>query len=231
MNKIKKSLPSFFSYINASLGLATVLFIANDSLEISVHLLIIAAILDGFDGFLARKLNSQSEYGKQLDSFADLLTFGLAPSTILWHLLYQRDNILTPIIFIVCAIYTFTIISRLSSYNSNTEKKVRFSGLPSPAGAIAMCSLLLFYNDFFKDNLSPTVDTIIIFYSLFIAWLLVSKISFGHVGRYLFGEYDFKKTIICTSYFTSLALYTSPIIFFSILLYTILGVYHTLKNK
>ena len=231
MSKIKKSLPSLFSYINASFGLSIILIVANNSIKVSVYLLILAAILDGFDGFLARKLNSQSEYGKQLDSFADLLTFGVAPSAILWNLLIQRDIIPIPVIFIVCTFYVFTIISRLSSYNSNTEREQRFSGLPSPAGAIALCSFLLFYNDFFKNNSSYIVDVVIIVYIIFIAWLLISKISFGHVGRYLFEQYDIKKVIICTIYFTSLAIYTSIILFFSILLYTLLGVFYTLKNK
>jgi len=82
--KIQKQIPNLFTLGNLTCGVLAILSIFNDELETAVYLVILAAILDFFDGFLARLLKVSGELGKQLDSLADLVTFGVAPSFMLY---------------------------------------------------------------------------------------------------------------------------------------------------
>jgi CDP-diacylglycerol--serine O-phosphatidyltransferase len=82
--RIQKQIPNLFTLGNLTCGVLAILAIFNDNLDQAVYLVILAAILDFFDGFLARLLKVSGELGKQLDSLADLVTFGVAPAFMLY---------------------------------------------------------------------------------------------------------------------------------------------------
>ena len=112
------------------------------------------SFLDFFDGFTARLLNVNSEIGKQLDSFADMITFGLAPGIIMYHLIILQPfkyqyyfGDFFEISYIAFLIPIFSSI-RLAKFNIDTRQSSSFIGLPTPASAIFIASLPIIINNY-----------------------------------------------------------------------------------
>ncbi|MCC6817295.1 MAG: CDP-diacylglycerol--serine O-phosphatidyltransferase [Bacteroidia bacterium] len=123
-----KQIPNLFTLGNLSCGVIAIHQIFNGSYENAFFLVILAAILDFFDGFMARLLRADGEMGKQLDSMADLVTFGVAPSFMLYSL---SDTISSPLrwSFILLAIFS---AYRLAKFNIDTRQTSSFIGVPTP---------------------------------------------------------------------------------------------------
>ena len=143
-------LPSLFTIGNMLLGFyAIVLGLRKDpgpDFRTAALLVFIAAILDTLDGRIARMTGTESEFGKEYDSLADVVTFGAAPAllTYLWGLRpFDRDAWLIPLFYMVCA------ATRLARFNVQTKvtDSRYFVGLPVPAAAGTICSILFFAPD------------------------------------------------------------------------------------
>ncbi len=158
-----------------------------------------AAIIDFFDGFLARLLNADSEMGKQLDSLSDVVSFGVAPGLILYQLLrisfaQEEESLDTSIIALLPAfIFTCAVAWRLAKFNISTHQKHHFEGVPSPAAALVVASfpLILLYQYF-------GIHTLFInkwfLYGIIIllSWLMLSRQEFIAMK---FSGYSFAKNI------------------------------------
>lgn len=136
-------LPSLFTIGNILLGFYAVVCGLDGQFLRASLLVFFAAILDGLDGRLARLTGTESEFGREYDSLADVLTFGLAPAllTFLWGLrAFFADAWLFPLFYLVCT------ATRLARFNVQTRivDSRYFVGLPAPAAAGAICSLLFF---------------------------------------------------------------------------------------
>lgn len=180
MNKITRNIPNAITCGNLLCGcLATVKAFEGD-LVWAAYLVGIAAILDFFDGFAARMLKVSSPIGKDLDSLADMVTFGLVPGVVMFMLLtnaikYGADEKLIP--FVAFIIVVFSAI-RLAKFNNDEHQKESFIGLPTPANAILICSIPLIMNSIhayganncfsFRVNYEDTVNT------NFIAFLILN---------------------------------------------------------
>ena len=105
--------------------------------------MLIGAFFDFFDGFFARLLKVSSDIGKQLDSLADLITFGVAPSIIVMHiLLFQnQDNTSFSNMHFVALIIPIFSALRLAKFNVSTNQDDSFIGLPTPANALFFISI------------------------------------------------------------------------------------------
>lgn len=146
-------LPSLFTIANMMLGFYAVVlgfrgFLAgSDGLfGIGALLVFAAAIIDGLDGRVARLTNTESEFGREYDSLADVITFGVAPALLafFWGLHeFGRIGWLVPLFFMVCC------ATRLARFNVQTRvvDSRFFVGLPTPAAAGAICSILFFAPD------------------------------------------------------------------------------------
>ena len=136
--------------------------------------MLIGAFFDFFDGFFARLLKVSSDIGKQLDSLADLITFGVAPSIIVMHiLLFQnQDNTSFSNIHFVALIIPFFSALRLAKFNVSTNQDDSFIGLPTPANALFFISIpfiQLYQKDHILNNLfsnSYILASLIICFSL-----------------------------------------------------------------
>ncbi|MEY2586752.1 MAG: hypothetical protein RLY11_601 [Bacteroidota bacterium] len=153
-----------------------------------------AAVVDFFDGFIARMLKADSEMGKQLDSLADVVSFGVAPGAIMYQLLriaiaaeplgMEKSSIfLLPALLIPLA-----AAWRLARFNLETSSHHHFTGLPSPAAGlfIATLPMILFYNLFDLQTLLANKWTLYTI-SLLISYLMISNIrllnlKFNHYG-------------------------------------------------
>ena len=151
-------------------------------------IILCAMVFDALDGFAARIFNAASMHGLQMDSLADMVTFGVAPAVmvaVMAHSLKESNYLL---IWALCAVYMGCAALRLATYNVHAmlEKKSgdKFSGLPSPGAAAGICSTVLFYSTTYKGDLEKLVWVLPV-YAAIMGLLMVSNITYPHVGRWL----------------------------------------------
>lgn len=140
--KIKSQVANLLTIINLSLGAFAIIFILQGELYSSLLLICLAAVFDRFDGIVARKLNITSELGKQLDSLCDLISFGVAPSLLLYSKVlfeFGMPGAMATVIFIAAG------ATRLARFNV-TETKGYFVGLPITAGGCLLTISFLLVN-------------------------------------------------------------------------------------
>lgn len=146
---IKKHIPNAITCSNLFCGCLAVVAIFEGNLSTASYLVGLAAILDFFDGFAARMLKVTSPIGKDLDSLADMVTFGLVPGILMVKLsgiaieLFNEQNahsIPQWASYLAFSIPIFSAI-RLAKFNNDTRQSDSFIGLPTPANAMFICSL------------------------------------------------------------------------------------------
>ena len=146
MNKIVKHLPNAMTCGNLLCGCVGIVSVFDGNLTTASWLIFLASLLDFGDGFVARLVNAHSALGKQLDSLADMVTFGALPAFILFALLHQTYPIATffadQLPYIAFSIAVFSAL-RLAKFNIDTRQSDQFIGVPTPANAIVVASLPL----------------------------------------------------------------------------------------
>ena len=145
---IKNHIPNFITLLNLLSGCIAIVFIFDDQLVMASYLIGLAAIFDFLDGFLARLLNAKSSIGKDLDSLADVISFGLVPGLILFKLInYSFENFMNSGITILIPYIAFLIpifsALRLAKFNNDERQQDVFIGLPTPANALLIASFPL----------------------------------------------------------------------------------------
>ncbi|MDX9941199.1 MAG: CDP-alcohol phosphatidyltransferase family protein [Bacteroidales bacterium] len=141
-----KHLPNAVTLANLFLGAVALVLAIEGQPQLSAILIAICAVLDFSDGMLARLLNARSELGQQLDSLADLVSFGMAPAGILYHYLQGAVHGLNPqalqnvLPFAAFFLAVFAGL-RLAIFNIDTRQTRSFIGLPTPANAAFFASL------------------------------------------------------------------------------------------
>ncbi len=191
-NIITGNIPNLFTSINLLCGLISILFAiaGGDNLVIAGYMIYIAAVFDFFDGFSARLLKAGSKLGKELDSLADLVSFGIAPSIILYIILKSSLRIKqfsfslpTLDFFILLTPMLVAIFSaiRLAKFNIDDKQKEVFLGLATPASAMLVASIPLISHFDTKDLvLFPMLD----------------KNTYFFVGAMMMGAYIVKPVVI-----------------------------------
>jgi len=157
--------------------------------------IVIGAVFDFFDGMVARLLHVSSPIGKELDSLADDITFGFAPSAIVFDYLRPETELLPFVVFVMAA---FSAL-RLAKFNLDERQALGFIGLPTPANALFWGSLIVGAGDWMKTApfIGPNLSLVILAGVLISCWLLVCEIpmfalKFKHWGwkgneiKYLF---------------------------------------------
>jgi len=134
-------LPNLFTSAGLFAGFYAIISALNNKFELAAVAIIIAAVLDGLDGRIARITNTQSKFGAEYDSLADVSSFGMAPALVMFEWSLHSLNKLG---FIACFLYVATAALRLARFNTQigVADKRYFQGLPSPAAAGIMVSLV-----------------------------------------------------------------------------------------
>ncbi len=174
--KITKAIPSIITSLNLTSGVIAVVLAFDGKIETAALFIIIASIFDFFDGFAARLLKAVSEFGKQLDSLADLISFGFAPAAILYNLFLIKNHDHKYLAFSVILIVVFSAL-RLAKFNIDEEQTTEFKGLPTPASALFIISVSYYcftnnnsLSDFFSNPYSIAGT------SMILSLLMVSNI-------------------------------------------------------
>ena len=140
MNKIKAAFPSFVTSLNMVCGVCASVLAMQGETRLAVVLIILAAVFDFCDGFVARLLHSVSEFGKQMDSLSDLISFGVAPSVIMYEFVVSNELFSRYVALFVLLIAVFSGL-RLAKFNIDPEQTTEFKGLPTPASALFVISV------------------------------------------------------------------------------------------
>ncbi|MDD7437384.1 MAG: CDP-alcohol phosphatidyltransferase family protein [Bacteroidales bacterium] len=139
--KIKKHIPNLISLSNALFGSIAIYFaLGYRNIDLAIISMIIAAVMDFFDGFSARKLQAFSPLGKDIDSLCDVISFGMAPAAMMVVALVTI-NFPFPVIALVIVPAS---VYRLAKFNHDTRQTVSFIGLPTPANALLLSGLAHF---------------------------------------------------------------------------------------
>lgn len=164
--------------MNLLCGATASVFALRGGVVPAVFFIFCAAIFDFADGFAARMLRSVSEFGKQLDSLSDLISFGFAPAAIMVNHIAANNVVggygyLLPLLLTVCAGI------RLAVFNIDTSQSVDFRGLPTPAVALTICSMFMPAR-FSSFNTTAIVNSPIMVIGLVVilSLLMVSHIRF-----------------------------------------------------
>ena len=205
--KARMILPNMLTLIGVCIGLSSIKFALDEKFKLSIIAIIFAALIDGLDGRIARLIKGTSKVGKELDSLTDVISFGVAPSFIMY---FWSLNNLGKFGWLLCLIYVVCVALRLARFNvsSNNEPSWKdnfFEGVPSPAGGILVLMPLIFSLSGF--------DFFIISYNILVPVFFIS-VSFLLISK--FPTYSLKKIIIPRS--MTVFLLFGIVLFFGLLL-------------
>ncbi len=154
MKNKKTFIPSLFTAFNIFCGYLAILKIIEGNYITACWLVFLAAIFDSLDGRLARMMNTASNFGVEFDSIADVISFGVAPSILLYNIYFNKMGILGVIISFSPLIFGGIRLARFNIQLVGFEKS-NFSGLPIPVAAISFISFAIF-NNYFWDEIHLT---------------------------------------------------------------------------
>lgn len=178
-------------------------------------LIFIAMLFDTFDGQVARLTRSTSDFGGQLDSLCDLVSFGIAPALLLVKMCPQFTELHRQTIWFIAALFASCATMRLARFNVETDDEddhSTFEGLPTPAAAAVIASFAMFsytlrnelhYEDF--NGFDQLLQWVLPPFALMIALLMVSRIPYPHVvTQVVRGDRSFRQLVVIV--FTLMAL-------------------------
>ena len=175
--KTRYLLPNILTLGGVCLGISSIKFSIDGNYSLAVIFILLAAILDALDGRIARLIKGTSDFGKELDSLTDFVSFGIAPVFILyfWELnKYGKLGWAITLIYSVCCVlrlarFNLTKIDKQQLWKSNY-----FEGVPSPAGGILILMPLIF--ELADLNINFNIKQLSPYFTVLVAFLLVSKI-------------------------------------------------------
>ncbi|MEK7269529.1 MAG: CDP-diacylglycerol--serine O-phosphatidyltransferase [Planctomycetota bacterium] len=212
-------LPSAFTFANLVCGFSAICLSSHaGGFERAAALIFLAIVLDGLDGALARKTGKSSAFGGELDSLADLVSFGIAPGFFLYMMSDPRLFIVLPgvqglsldaqkivssgIVLAVGSFYVICAAARLARFNvehdNPSRPKGEFEGLPSPAAAGMVASLVLLQSHtvvegtFFRANAE-----ILPLAGILSSWLMVSRVPYPHFLRLVGSSGRTGRAVVC----------------------------------
>ncbi len=175
--KTRYLLPNILTLGGVCLGISSIKFSIDGNYSLAVIFILFAAILDALDGRIARLIKGTSEFGKELDSLTDFVSFGIAPVFILyfWELnSYGKLGWAITLIYSVCCVLRLARFNLTKIDNKQIWKSNYFEGVPAPAGGILILMPLVV--ELSGINLNFDVRILAPFFTILIAVLLVSKI-------------------------------------------------------
>ena len=210
--KARMILPNAITLIGVCIGLSAIKFALDGKFALAVVAILFAGLMDALDGRIARLIKGTSRMGKELDSLADVISFGVAPAFIMyfWNLQY-----LDKLGWFVCLVYVVCVALRLARFNVTsseepTWKNNFFEGVPSPAGGIIVLMPLIFsFSGLEKFFLKINYDLVVPGFFIGVSLLLISTIP----------TYSFKKIVIPRT-MTKFVLFGMVLLFGSLLIYT-----------
>lgn len=230
MIKVSRSIvPNFFTVGNMFAGfMSVILGSLNRDLNLAAWMIIFAAFLDALDGKVARMTKSSSSFGVEYDSLADVISFGLAPSVLIYTYYFSEWRHVGIFISFFPLLFGGLRLARFNVQLMGFDKS-HYNGLPSPMAAITLASYILFIDEFFPGRVFPKFFLIL---TLVVCVLMVSTIRYEDIPRF---NYRKSRTVLLMSLLViflviTLIIYPKKLFFPYILLYILSGPVRTLSN-
>lgn len=177
------AVPSFFTLMNLFCGFLAITQIHEGRFDYACWLIVLAGFFDALDGMMARLANATSDFGVELDSLSDVVSFGIAPAYLVYAFGLRDFGALG---LIVAAMPALCGAVRLARYNINFdgEKKDHFTGMPIPVAAIFIVALILNFSDELQiarvtfNNLSTLIPIVFV-----LSFLMISNIPFDSIPK------------------------------------------------
>lgn len=205
---IRRNVPNFLTSMNLALGMVGICLVLGGNVNAGAYCIFFAAAFDFLDGFVARLLNVQGEMGKQLDSLADMVTFGVLPAMIMFSMIGSNsDSEYLPYLAFLIGVFSAW---RLAKFNIDERQSDRFIGVPTPANALLISTLpFLSEKSAIAQNLLSN-PIVLVGITILMSYLLVAELPLIALK---FKDYAFQKNV-----------YRYLIIFVSLILLIILGI-------
>ena len=189
-NIVTKHIPNTLTSCNLISGCIAIVFALSANYTMALTFIVVGAVFDFFDGMSARLLGVSSPIGKELDSLADVVTFGVAPSSMIYTLLLTLDKsgwnetLASAVPYVAFVMAAFSAI-RLAKFNLDERQTTSFIGLPTPANALFWAALIVGSEDMLVAQ--SHVILLLIVLVFISSWLLVAEIpmfalKFKHWG-------------------------------------------------
>jgi CDP-diacylglycerol---serine O-phosphatidyltransferase len=223
--RVFKHLPNLITLLNLTSGAVGVYYAIHGHLIVASYCVFISSVFDFFDGFVARLLKANSSIGKELDSLADIIAFGLLPAMIAMELLNQNTtNFWWPWLGVIIAIFSAL---RLAKFNVDERQTDQFIGLPTPANAILFASfplILASENWLFLTNPWVLSVIIVVFSLLLVAEIKLMALKFKSF-KWSDNKLKFIFIILSVISILTLAWMAIPIIILFYIFFSVLGNY------
>ncbi|MCF6318151.1 MAG: CDP-diacylglycerol--serine O-phosphatidyltransferase [Proteobacteria bacterium] len=227
-------LPNLFTTGALFAGYYSIIAGINGKFEIAAIAIFIAALLDGLDGRVARLTNTESAFGEQYDSLSDLISFGLAPSLLMYnwslHSLVDIHPIMGKIGWLVAFIYAACAALRLARFNSQNggAEKRYFKGLASPSAAALVAGFIWVGSDWVSVDVasepSRFITVVGLVVTLFAALLMVSNVLFRSFKDFdMKGRVPFVALLIVVMVFVLISIDPPIVLFAGFLIYALSG--------
>ncbi|MEC7030714.1 MAG: CDP-diacylglycerol--serine O-phosphatidyltransferase [Pseudomonadota bacterium] len=218
-------LPNLFTSLTLVSGFYSITLAMEGALDAAVHALMVAMVFDFLDGWVARRTNTVTAFGKEYDSLCDMVAFGLAPALTVYQLL-TWDSLLS---WLVPAIYSCAVAMRLARFNTKEGGSVSFEGLPCTVGGpfvVLAC--------YFMDTYSSVSGVLLALIAMGVALLMNSKIPYRSLKqnhRYFRGVIKLILPIVLSVSMLASPLNTLAIVLLLYILSPVLGIRRFVQQR
>jgi CDP-diacylglycerol--serine O-phosphatidyltransferase len=215
-------MPNFFTMGNMFCGfMAAVFALYVQNFTLAAWMIILASFFDAMDGKVARLANASSKFGVEYDSLADNVSFGLAPSALIYAQFFHNWGI----VGLLISFFPLLFVSiRLARFNVQLEgfEKSEFYGLPSPAAALTIATYILFLSEYFPGEIFPRLLTVL---TISVSVLMVSTIRYDVLPTFTFkgGPLNATYFVIIIIMFITALIFPKLLLFPYILIYVLSG--------
>lgn len=173
------AVPNAVTIGNMFCGFLAIMYSSSGRFDKAVIAVLIAILLDGLDGRVARRLNATSKFGIEFDSFSDVVSFGIAPAVMMYHWAFhlRADEFGVAVTFF----YALCAASRLARFNISAENLKSFTGLPTPGAAVFVVSVIN-AAPYAQDSLLMAIVGTVVMLSM--GYLMVSTIEFFSIKQF-----------------------------------------------
>lgn len=175
-------IPNLLTLANLFCGFASLIQSSQHNFYEAGLFILLAAVFDMLDGMVARLINSTSELGVELDSLCDAVSFGVAPSFMLYMAILHQMGEWGVLLASFPALAGVYRLARFNVQVSSFEDKVYFRGMPIPAGALTICSYIVFYSNHSFIPFEYKLHTAIAV-SILTSFVMISTIRFDHIPK------------------------------------------------
>jgi len=224
-------LPNMITTAGLFAGFYAIVAAMNNRFEAAAVAIFVAMIMDGIDGRVARLTNTQSDFGMQYDSLADMVSFGLAPALVVyeWSLKSMASFGWAKLGWLAAFVYTASAALRLARFNSQVDiaEKLYFKGLPSPSAAGLLAGMV-----WVSADLGVAGEDVV--YAAFVLTLVAGLLMVSNVRYYSFKEFHFKNRVSFIAMLAVVLVYAfasidpPKVLFAGFLIYMIFGIVYTL---